>query len=273
MPRTRQGRLATSQQSDDFQPPAPSTATEPTDEGSDNASTSTSVRKPRGPHPWLTIARGEDGVREAPGSRHNPRILEYFEGAHHPEILNDETAWCAAFVGFCLENAGYRSTRNLMAKPYLQWGKATTMKIGAIAVLDRGKDPRFGHVGFVVGWNATHVYLLGGNQSNAVNVTKFPKSQVRGYRWPVTLLNSRTAQGGAAAGTGTVLNTTAELLPDPTPLTGVTDPGTTLQETGGILTGLGEIKWWLAAIGTALILGGVAWMLYARWRDYQDKGR
>lgn len=140
-------------------------------------------------------------------------------------------------------------------------------------MLDRGKDPRFGHVGFVVGWNDTHVYLLGGNQSDMVNVTKFPKSSVRGYRWPTTLLNSRTVQGGAVATTGTVLNTAAEALPDPTPITGVTDPGTTLQETGGILTSLGDVKWWLAAIGTALILGGVAWMLYARWHDYENKGR
>ena len=42
-----------------------------------------------------------------------------------------------------------------------------------------------GHVGFVVGRDATgNIMVLGGNQSDAVNVRAFPASRVTGYRWP-----------------------------------------------------------------------------------------
>lgn len=45
-----------------------------------------------------------------------------------------------------------------------------------------------GHVGVVVGYDKDRkrVYLLGGNQSNEINITSFPESKFMGYRWPST---------------------------------------------------------------------------------------
>lgn len=213
------------------------------------------------------MAREQDGTRETPGRNHNPKVLAYFKDAGHPEIVDDETAWCAAFVGAMLERTNYRSTRSLMARSYLTWGKPSTLKIGAIAVFKRGSNPIFGHVGFVVGWNATHIYVLGGNQSNAVNITKMKRSDLlpNGLRWPTTLRNSRTVQGGGTALTGTGLTQVADQIPatEAQPLT----------DAGNSLVSLGAIKWWLGAIGAVLIVAGVAWMLYARWDDYHNKGR
>jgi hypothetical protein len=38
--------------------------------------------------------------------------------------------------------------------------------------------------GLVVGANKDQVFLLGGNQSDAVNVSAFKRSEIVAYRWP-----------------------------------------------------------------------------------------
>jgi hypothetical protein len=43
-----------------------------------------------------------------------------------------------------------------------------------------------GHVGFVVGKDqAGNLMVLGGNQSDSVNIKPFKTDRVVGYRWPV----------------------------------------------------------------------------------------
>ena len=134
---------------------------------------------------WLDEAWRENGVREVPGAASNPRILQFFAEVGHPDVARDEVAWCAAFLGACLERAGYASTRSLLARSYLNWGlPIEALRIGAIAVLSRGDDPGQGHVGFVVGVNARSVMLLGGNQTDAVNVQSFDIGRLLGLRWP-----------------------------------------------------------------------------------------
>ncbi len=101
--------------------------------------------------PWMALAWADLGLRERPGIAVNPRIAAYFRDVRHGEVTNDETAWCAAFVGSVLERTGIASTRSLMARSYLGWGDAATELLpGTIAVLSRGADPALGHVGFVV---------------------------------------------------------------------------------------------------------------------------
>ena len=96
-----------------------------------------------------------------------------------PRSTNDEVAWCAAFLGACLERAGVASTRSLMARSYLDWGEplARSLATGAVAVLSRSSDPSLGHVGFLVGETAADIILLGGNQGDAVTVQAFPRSR------------------------------------------------------------------------------------------------
>ena len=133
---------------------------------------------------WMAEAWRELGQSERPGPTHNPRIVAMFDELGHPHQA-DETAWCAAFVGACLERAGIASTRSLMARSYEQWGIANAAPTaGAVAVLRRGSDPALGHVGFLVGASDTHVYLLGGNQSDAVTVAPFDRDLVLAYRAP-----------------------------------------------------------------------------------------
>lgn len=145
---------------------------------------------------WLLWAWREIGVREVAGSHDNARIIDMFKDVGHASIDNDEVAWCAALLGACLERSGRLSTRSLMARSYLQWGRQLdTARLGAIAVLSRGSNPALGHVGFIVGEADAHVFLLGGNQADAVSVAPFEKSRVLSYRWPDEQLEHTDRRG------------------------------------------------------------------------------
>lgn len=94
------------------------------------------------------------------------------------------TGNCAAFTGYCLEKAGIESTKKLNARSYLDWGNTTkTPRIGDVVVFWRGKkDGWQGHVGFFVRAKGDSIYVLGGNQSDMVNIQAYPKSRLLGYR-------------------------------------------------------------------------------------------
>jgi uncharacterized protein (TIGR02594 family) len=142
---------------------------------------------------WLELAWADLGVAEGPGSADNPVVVRYYADAGHPEVRHDDVAWCAAFVGACLERAGIISTRSLAARSYLAWGEhLDEPRTGAIAVLSRGDDPSLGHVGFLVGMTASQIILLGGNQGDAVSVESFDRSRLLELRWPVTTSRAPT---------------------------------------------------------------------------------
>lgn len=130
------------------------------------------------------IALQEYATQEILGEKHNPRILEYFKQANNAWVQNDETAWCAAFVAFCLKKTGLTSTDKLNARSYLTWGEETrTPQVGDIVVFWRGsKNGWQGHVAFYVNENADYIRVLGGNQGNAVSIEKYPKNQLLSYR-------------------------------------------------------------------------------------------
>ena len=134
---------------------------------------------------WLAAAWAEFGVREISGARDSVAVLSYYKDAGHPSVKHDEIAWCAAFAGAMLKRADIAATGSLLARSYLGWGvPVETPKLGAIAVLERGTDPGAGHVGFVVGAAGKRIFLLGGNQGDAVSVAAFDLGRVIGYRWP-----------------------------------------------------------------------------------------
>jgi len=83
----------------------------------------------------IEIALKEYGTKEIVGSENNPRVLEYFRTTGNSWVQDDETAWCSAFVGYCLETAGITSTKKLNARSYLTWGEATEKpELGDIVV-------------------------------------------------------------------------------------------------------------------------------------------
>ena len=133
--------------------------------------------------PWIERARAYIGTREIKGPKHESRILGWWKAIKRGGIKDDETPWCAAFVGGVLEECGIASSRFESARSYLEWGTALPSPVyGCVVVFTREGG---GHVGFVVGKDRTgNLMVLGGNQGDAVNIKPFALGRVSGYRWP-----------------------------------------------------------------------------------------
>lgn len=131
------------------------------------------------------IARSYIGTTEGPGPADNPIIMEMYASIGHDWVEHDSVAWCAAFVGHCLERVGIRSTRKLTARSYLDWGVPVDFadaQQGDIGVIPRGSSSWQGHVFFIDRIEGQWVWGLGGNQDDAVNVKRYPVSKLLGVR-------------------------------------------------------------------------------------------
>lgn len=133
---------------------------------------------------WIDEAKKHIGLKEIKGSKHNAQIIMFWKSIKRSGIKDDETPWCAAFVGAMLESVGIVSTRYESAKSYEKWGvKLDHPAYGCVVVFTREGG---GHVGFVVGQDKLgNLLVLGGNQGDAVNVKAFQRNRVTSYRWPV----------------------------------------------------------------------------------------
>jgi uncharacterized protein (TIGR02594 family) len=146
-------------------------------------------------NPWMMCAEGMIGLAEIKGPRHNTAILRMWEVIKSPWFRDDETPWCAGFVGCALEDSGIRSTRSAAAISYETWGEpiprsalgwaATPIPYGAVVVLSRGAaGGKSRHVGFFRGKSGSGFDLLGGNQNDAVRVSSYLWSRITAVRWP-----------------------------------------------------------------------------------------
>ncbi len=135
---------------------------------------------------WIDEAKKHIGTREIKGVKHNTKIVAWWQKTKL-HFRDDETPWCAAFVGGVLEDVGIKSTRSAAARSYLKWGwKVDKPVYGAIVVFWRGSPSSWsGHVGFVVGKDRYgNIIVLGGNQGDEVNLRAFSSGRVLGYRFP-----------------------------------------------------------------------------------------
>jgi uncharacterized protein (TIGR02594 family) len=135
---------------------------------------------------FLEIAGNYLGLEEWPGAKHNPTVVGFFETSGHDWVKDDETPWCAAFVGAVLAEAGVSGTGKLNARSYLDWGSHVSLKDaepGDVVILSRG-DPKGwqGHVAFLAGFEGGYMILRGGNQGNRVSDQRYPTSKLLGIR-------------------------------------------------------------------------------------------
>jgi uncharacterized protein (TIGR02594 family) len=137
----------------------------------------------------IQIARTYLGTKEIKGAADNPKIMEMYRTVGHTQVEHDEVAWCAAFVGFCLEKAGLASTRKLNARSYLTWGEKVAgpeqAREGDVVIFTRGANTAQGHVAFFVKAAGAQIEVLGGNQSDAVSVARYARSRLLGIRRPL----------------------------------------------------------------------------------------
>lgn len=137
--------------------------------------------------PWIVEARKHIGVTEVPGPRHNPLVLAIWKALGQP-FTDDETPWCGGFTGYVLNQVGIKGSNSpAWAKSWATWGKPCDRALGAVAVFGRAGGG--GHVGFLVGVSADgkRLYILGGNQSNQVNISPIDASRLIALRWPSAL--------------------------------------------------------------------------------------
>jgi uncharacterized protein (TIGR02594 family) len=159
----------------------------------------------------ILAAAGEHlGLKEWPGSKHNPQVVKMFEDSGHAWVKDDETPWCAAFVGSVLASVGIQGTGQLNARSYLNWGEPVRdPRPGDVVIFWRGtKGGWQGHVGFFVRWHGEDIVVRGGNQGNAVSDAVYSGSRLLGFRRAKSqrssLISSTTLQAAGVSGTAVV---------------------------------------------------------------------
>jgi len=137
----------------------------------------------------LVFASKEIGVKEVQGSGDSARVVKYHAYAREDNDISkaqpDSTPWCASFICYCLEMVGMGSTNSMAARSYLKWGKSVKKDPlpGDIVVYWRGKKSGWaGHVGVYLGQVDGLIYTLGGNQRDAVNVSRYSTDKLLDIR-------------------------------------------------------------------------------------------
>lgn len=132
----------------------------------------------------LLAAREWFGTLEMEGDANNPVIIEWAKevggwiGSWYDE---DSIPWCGLFMAMVAKRAGFPFTQKaLSALEWAKWGqKARVAKLADVLVFKRKGG---GHVGLYVGEDAEAYHVLGGNQSDSVNITRISKSRLVAIR-------------------------------------------------------------------------------------------
>lgn len=139
------------------------------------------------------IAERFIGTGEVPGSMDNPQIMAMLRlDGDWPE--HDEVPWCSAFVNYICWLLRLPRSKNLRARSWLNVGRPVSLLQASVGfdvvILQRGggnqPGPEVieapGHVGFYAGVEGNDILILGGNQGNSVNVSRYPDSRLLGVR-------------------------------------------------------------------------------------------
>lgn len=132
------------------------------------------------------LARRFIGVKEIPGEQSHPLIVWWLSLCRFGLGAKDEIPWCSAFVNGIAWTLELPWTQSAAARSWLQSGVPVQLDDAIcgfdIVVLERGHDGVSGHVGFYVRHDQQKVWILGGNQSNAVTEQAYDRVKVLGVR-------------------------------------------------------------------------------------------
>jgi len=131
---------------------------------------------------FLQEAFKEMNVQEIKGKNHNQRIIQYHNSTSL-KASTDEVPWCSAFANFIVQKCGDTGTNSALARSWEKWGEELKKPVpGCIVVFSRGTNPMYGHVAFYLYETKKYIYVLGGNQGDAVSIKPYDKSRVVCYR-------------------------------------------------------------------------------------------
>jgi uncharacterized protein (TIGR02594 family) len=106
----------------------------------------------------VSIARQEIGHGELLFDNFGPDVARYMQG-------RQGQPWCAGFVSYVLQKAGYQLPYTLRARNFLKYGKSVSKPApGDLAVFSRGSG---GHVGIVEYCSDNKIIVIEGNAGKA----------------------------------------------------------------------------------------------------------
>lgn len=141
------------------------------------------------------------GTHELAGGANNPIVLAWADEVAAAtrsayadwaaDFYNaDSIPWCGLFIAVCAVRAAQGRAERLPEHKYLSalawqdWGvpvaKADAL-VGDVGISSRAGG---GHVFLIVGEDASHFHILGGNQTDQVNIVRKAKSEVVAVRRP-----------------------------------------------------------------------------------------
>ena len=142
--------------------------------------------------PYDTMMRLAGEMRERPGERDHPAILWAHELCGLSDV-HDETPWCSSGLNLVFWLHRKDRSKSARARSWLLVGASVEKdqaRIGDVVILKRGgqgqpgphiiKAP--GHVGLFAGWDGNYVRIAGCNQSDGVNVSRYPSRRILGIR-------------------------------------------------------------------------------------------
>ena len=123
------------------------------------------------------------GTCETPGTKDNKIILSWARDLGIFWYDHDSIPWCGLFMATVVNRAGYKVVKNpLAALSWKEFGIGVPIpEFGDIVVLTRDGG---GHVAIYIGESSDSYYLLGGNQSDMVNIKRLSKSRAVAFRRP-----------------------------------------------------------------------------------------
>lgn len=135
---------------------------------------------------WLKLARTDLGIRETPGVANNPVLMKRFSGITKALgiLYNaDSVPWCGAMMAWWMTQCSIKPPAiAVRAKSWATWGRPLREGCpGAILVFEREGG---GHVGMYVAEDSQYYHVLGGNQGDAISVTRIARNRCVAIRWP-----------------------------------------------------------------------------------------
>lgn len=128
------------------------------------------------------------GTKEIVGKEHNPVIMGWAKELGLQKVYTaDEIPWCGLAVAYAAHKAGVQVVdKPLWALNWAKFGnKVSEPMLGDVLTFKRDGG---GHVGIYVGEDKDCYHVLGGNQGNAMSVTRILKSrlyQARRTAWKI----------------------------------------------------------------------------------------
>lgn len=149
--------------------------------------------------PWLQEAYKLIGTREQPGAGSNEAIIGWANDLDLTSYDDDDIPWCGLFVAHCIGSQMPEEPlpgNPLSARAWAKLGHGTAPpSLGAVMVFWRvSPDGWQGHVGFYWAEDDDAYQILGGNQSNAVTITRMSKDRLLEARWPATAMPATHGQ-------------------------------------------------------------------------------